>query len=264
MNLAKLLWAIVGRVHMVPGAHALYSAIMNLAYRDGQPVLLKRSPAKGYRWMHRRGYQTWMAMGLYEPHVAQLIFDSLKSGDVFYDIGANAGYFTLVAAKAVGAQGQVVAFDPHPDNVKLVQEQINLNRLENICVVEPLAVSGEKGTFQFVLTPRSANAHLEKVGAPHVRVGGRTVEVGAITLDEYVQDHRFPTLIKMDIEGAEVAAMEGARSLLSHPQAPEFLVSTHSQALEEGVKKILSEHGYTFRNLEGFEQMVCAVPPHKN
>ncbi len=46
-----------------------------------------------------------MAMGLYEPHVAQLIGEILQPGDVFYDVGANAGYFTLVAAQKVGATG---------------------------------------------------------------------------------------------------------------------------------------------------------------
>jgi FkbM family methyltransferase len=264
----KFIWEKVRLVNRLPGAYALYRVAMNLAYRDGRLATLRRGPAAGYRWRHRRGYQTWMAMGLYEPHVAQLIHDTLRPGDVFYDIGANAGYFTLVAAKAVGAGGLVVAFDPHPGNVAMIQEQIDLNDLSHICRVEPLAIAGACGTLAFVLTSRSANAHLQEAGSPHVQEQAQaeqaqTVAVRAVTLDDYVRDHAVPALIKMDIEGAEVAALEGARHLLAHPQAPEFLVSTHSDALEDGVKRILAEHGYRFRNLAGFEQMVCALPPHK-
>lgn len=258
---ANFVWERLRMLNRIPGAHALYKTVSNLIYRDGKLVTLRRGPAAGYRWRHYRCYQPWMAMGLYEPHVAKLIHDQLKDGDVFYDIGANAGYFTLVAARVVGATGKVVAFDPNPVNVKTIREQVALNGLDQVCAVEPLAISDQCGTFSFVLTAVNANAHLESVDALHVKEFGEAIKVTAVTLDQYAANNPKPSLIKMDIEGAEVAALNGARDLLGRYDAPVFLVSTHSDELEDGVKSILGQNGYVFQNLEGFEQMVYALPP---
>lgn len=260
INAAKFVWEKMRLVNRLPGAHASYKLVTNIIYRDGRVVTLGRGPAAGYRWRHYRCFQPWMAMGVYEPHVAALIKSELKPGDVFYDIGANAGYFTLVAARAVGPTGKVIAFDPNPKNVLTVREQISLNGLESICTVEPLAVSDECGSFHFVVTAVNANAHLQEIGAPHVGDEGKIIEVQSVTLDKFVADHPFPALIKMDVEGAEVAVLKGSRELLRGPNAPRFLVSTHSDELDRESKNILRQNGYTFINLEGFEQMIYALP----
>ena len=260
INAAKFVWEKMRLVNRLPGAHASYKLATNIIYRDGRVSTLGRGPAAGYRWRHYRCFQPWMAMGMYEPHVAALIHNELEAGDVFYDIGANAGYFTLVAARAVGPEGKVIAFDPNPLNVQTVNEQIRLNDLQTICTVEPLAVSDKSGSFHFVVTAVNANAHLQEVGAPHVGDEGQIIEVRSVTLDEFVGDHPFPVLIKMDVEGAEVAVLRGSQKLLSGPNAPRFLVSTHSDELDRESKEILRQNGYTFRNLEGFEQMIYALP----
>lgn len=82
----------------------------------------------------------------------------------------------------------------------------------------------------------------------------------SVTLDAYVKHHPHPTWVKMDIEGAEVAALEGAHELLHCPNAPRFLVSTHSDQLEHQVKDILRAADYSITNLKGFAQMVYGLP----
>lgn len=260
-DLARLIWEKKTKLDRLPFVYDLYRLLTSLLYRDGRVVIIRRGPAAGYKWRHYQIYQPWMAMGMYEPHVAQFIHDQLKAGDVFYDIGANAGYFTLVAAKAVGPEGRVIAFDPVPQNARTIQEQIDLNNLGTCCKVEPLAISDRCGVAGFVLTKRNANAHLAEFNAPHAPdQGGETIEVASMTLDAYVKDHPHPTLVKMDIEGAEVAALEGAHELLHCPNPPRFLVSTHSNQLEHQVKDILRSAGYSISNMRGFPQMVYGLP----
>lgn len=259
MTLAKFIWQKARRVNKMPGMYPLFYAFANLIYRNGKVVTLRRGPATGYRWRHYRCYQPWMAFGLYEPDVAQLISQTLKPGDVFYDIGANAGYFSLIAATTVGPTGKVIAFDPVPQNVTTVSEQMKLNGFQDICLVESLAVSDINETATLTLPRRNANAHLANIEAPHITdKGGNLIEIKCTTLDSYVSQHFWPTLVKMDIEGAEVKALLGAAKLLSGSKAPTFLITAHSDTLAKQVKNILSNAGYRF---SGFQSMIHAVPP---
>jgi hypothetical protein len=77
----------------------------------------------------------------------------------------------------------------------------------------------------------------------------RPITVNASTLDDFVVDHRRPDLIKMDIEGAEVMALEGATKLRSGANAPKWLIEVHSSEIDRQVRKILSDHGYSLRLL---------------
>lgn len=260
MSLPRFLWEKGHWLTRVPGMYRAYLAVTDRLYPDGAVVRIPWGPLSGYRWQRHRCHQAWMAMGMYEPHVTRLIGEILQPGDVFYDVGANAGYFTLVAAHGVGPQGQVIAFEPVPFNAQVIQKQIALNRLEGICRVEAAAISSQAGSVSLVIPDRNANAHLSNVIAPHLDAGGARVEVKTITLDQYVAGTIRPRLVKMDVEGAELMALQGAGELLSSPNAPVLLVSTHSPHLEEDVKKVLAGHGYKMINLPGFKQMVYARP----
>jgi len=260
MSLSNNVWEKVRLLNRIPGAHQTYKMGTRVIYRNGKLVHIRRGPAAGLRWRHYSCFQPWMAMGLYEPHVATLITQMLKPGHVFYDIGANAGYFTLIGAKAVGKDGKVVAFDPNPVNTNAINSQLHLNGFAETSKVERLAISGENGTAGFVITDVNANAHLCDLAAPHLSNKGESIAVQTVTLDNYVRTNPLPHLIKMDIEGAEVAALKGARSLLGNATPPVLLVSTHGDELDRQCKEILGQFNYTFANLTGFEQMIVAIP----
>lgn len=261
-NVATLVWERARKLNRIPGAYALYKAVMSAALRDGAEVVIRRGPLRGCRWRHYRVYQAWMALGMYEPHVAQLIQGELKPGEVFYDIGANAGYYTLLAGCIVGPTGRVIAFDPHPRNVHTIQEQIDLNHFSDICLVEAAAVSDRPGIQKFVLSSTNANSHLVGVD-PRCKDDAReqTVDVTLVTLDDCVLRHPRPSLIKIDVEGAEVLVLHGAKHLLQMSNAPRWLVSTHSADLQRECEAIFRRNSYTFRHLEGFQQMIYALPP---
>lgn len=246
MNIAKFIWNRLRLLNRFPYSEPLFYYLMNVVYKDGSVNKLRRGPARGLRWRHYRCFQPWMAMGLYEPEVANLIRESLRPGDIFYDIGANAGYFVLVAAESVGGNGKVFAFDPVPMHVAAIQEQITLNKLDTICKVIPLAISDHIGEVDFLLPDRCANAHLLEISAPHIdnKHKGKVIQVFSTTLDSFISENPMPTLIKMDIEGAEVIALNGANKLLSSPQPPKLIITAHSNNLGLQVEKILTEHGY--------------------
>jgi len=259
MGAATFIWNKVRLLNKVPGAHAAYRAFMRLMLRDGKTVIIRRGPLAGSKWRHRQVFQPWMAMGLYEPQVAGLLNEVLKPGDVFYDIGANAGYYTLLGAR-VAPSGRVYAFDPHPLNAATAAEQLALNSLSDLGEVVQVAIAAEEGTLEFCQSSTNANSHLVDFAAPHLSNEGPTISVRAVSLDEFVKRNEWPSVIKMDIEGGEVEALSGAATVLTAANRPVLLISTHSDELDRQCKEIIARHDYEFVNLDGFEQMIYARP----
>ena len=261
MSISKFVWEQLRLANRLPGAYRLYLWLGDLLLRDGSTNKIPFGPLHGHRLKRYRCHQAWMALGLYEPHVTKFILNTLSPGDVFYDIGANAGYFTLAGAKAVGPSGQVVAFEPVSFNAAAINEQIHLNAMENYCRVEALAVANHTGTGVLAIPERNANSHLEQPGTTYVsQTNAQKVQVRTIALDDYHQNASHPKLIKMDIEGAEVAALEGAGKMLCHANAPIMMVSVHSAELNTRVEEILRDAHYQIVHLKGFTQMILARP----
>jgi FkbM family methyltransferase len=165
-----------------------------------------------------------------EPEVQRALQDLVEPGQVVYDVGANIGFFTLLLASLVGPDGNVFAFEPMPDNAVALRHNIALNSLDNVTVVEK-AVSSGSGTAQLLLSPHSAFHSLDLEGASKRDVPGPKsgeISVETITLDEFVaaDPARAPDLIKLDVEGAEVIALEGMRRVLESAQ-PLLLCELH-------------------------------------
>ena len=169
-------------------------------------------------WL-RRDYES-------EAPITALITENLHEGDVFLDVGANVGFFTVVAAQIVGPRGRVLAFEPLPGLASLLRRSVVANSLTHVDVVEA-AVARSTGTASIAAMPDSAYSHLidgaRKIDTSHG--GWSSVPVATVSIDEYLRDHvgRTPRLIKMDIEGAEVEALAGARMTLSADPAPDVI-----------------------------------------
>jgi FkbM family methyltransferase len=198
-------------------------------------------PLKGFRFT---GGDLACRLGVYELHVQYALSEMLRAGDVFYDVGANTGYLSLLGAGRVGPAGFVYAFEPLPLNAQRVQILMAENGIDHYEVVR-YAVSNHRGKIKFYLG-EDDNSH-----TPSIIRGVRTREIGvdAISLDDFVVDHRTPDLIKMDIEGAESVALGGAVRLLTGPTAPKWLIEVHSDQTEREVRKILLDRGYDIRSL---------------
>jgi FkbM family methyltransferase len=140
----------------------------------------------------------------------------LRPGDVFFDVGANAGAFAVLAASC-GCE--VVAFEPIDESRTLLNRNVDLNRHLGPIKVEGLAVSSSTGRARMTTALGPANRLLtdeESCG----------VEVPATTLDAYCQGSRTPTFLKIDVEGHELEVAKGAAGILADPRLLGLLVET--------------------------------------
>jgi FkbM family methyltransferase len=161
----------------------------------------------------------------YEPFEAELIERAAQAGMTAVDIGANVGYLTVLLGHRVGAAGKVIAFEPDPTNFALLRRSVEANLLANV-TCEQAAVMGSTSTASLYLSGVNFGDHRVfdakddeqfNAGAPRAKV-----EVRAVSLDDYLSGNGAPGLIKMDIQGAEVAALPGMRRALSHPDVVLF------------------------------------------
>jgi FkbM family methyltransferase len=170
-----------------------------------------------------------MAYGLYELDTARLIKKLLKPGDHFVDAGANLGYFTLLAAKLVGPGGRVDAFEPHPLNRARLLDHLRANNIQRGVTVHGEALADQSGIATMHMPPPGAGNH----GEASLFGEGEALEVPTVRLDEALAG-THPTLIKVDVEGAEPLAVAGMSSLVKvdHPPAiiAEYNVDTARRA----------------------------------
>lgn len=183
--------------------------------------------------------------GYYEKEVILTWEAFLQTGYVVLDIGANAGYYSLIASRKVR---QVYAFEPSPLMRQQLEKNIALNALPNISV-EPYAVSDKDGTARLYL---SADDNSGMTGMqPAENFSGTTEMVKTVSIDEWLLTKGSPTInvIKIDVEGAEMKVLEGMKGLLKkdHPDIcieiiPSLLGKYGNKA--EDVFQFLDDLGY--------------------
>lgn len=174
-----------------------------------------------------------------------------------YDLGAHVGFYSLLGSVLVGERGCVVAFEPNPRNLYFLKEHIRLNNVKNVIVYEA-AVTDVSGPARFAI-PTSLSGHLSE-GAQD------TVAVSAVKLDDLYAEGKVPApqMIKMDVEGAEVAALRGATKLLTECR-PAILLGTHGLRVYDECSRLLKELNYSVqlaeKPVEGSElRQVIATP----
>lgn len=166
-------------------------------------------------------------MDAYEPENTELIRKLLHPGDIFLDLGANIGWFTMLASSIVGPSGHVHCFEPQPQIGDYLGRTIALNGLQETVTLHRAGVWHEPGSMALAWHETAENH-----GASHLVPGVSEVPMGS-TVDLVVIDSLGLDgcdLIKMDIEGAEPRAMEGASRLLEKNR-PIILSELHAGQL---------------------------------
>jgi FkbM family methyltransferase len=148
------------------------------------------------------------ALGVYELPIQKVLSNYLKLGDVFYDIGANVGFFTIIATKLVGSSGKVYAFEPDIENIASIRHNLQLNNFTNTTVWQK-AVSSFSGTGELLLAKYSGGHTLSVVDRPPDLAGSTIVEV--VSIDDLISQGQLtpPSVVKIDVEGAELDVLRG-------------------------------------------------------
>src|SRR5262245_30683680 len=117
-------------------------------FLEGTTTPIRRGGAQDMLWIRRRRYINSFWTGDFEPAFQAVVVSMLKPGMTFYDVGANAGFYSLVACKQIGATGKCISVDPDPQNCAHMHELKRINNLDNWQIVEA-AVSGSIGKLIF-------------------------------------------------------------------------------------------------------------------
>lgn len=192
----------------------------------------------------------------------------LRRGDVAVDVGANIGIFTLAMGRAVGATGRVFAYEPNPEVVALLRDNVYLNENRRVLTAEvrvrPVAAGAASGTS--TLTARAKHRGMGTLGhsdggsAP----GGSTVhEIEVVTLDDELSHLTEVTLVKIDVEGHEIEVLTGMARLLEQRRVRFVdleLVDSHAgrswDRLADELRRLQHELGGRFHTIAGDGSLV--------
>jgi len=201
---------------------------------------------------------------IYEPYVSNYIRNTLKEGDVFIDIGANVGIYTLLAARITGTQGRVYAFEPEEENFRTLRENVKRNNLHTVLCVQK-ALSNTEGTMTFYVNPlndgggglvHSGTYYDDKKAWSKKQIQKRfpdvelTKKVAVVSFDAFAKEHNLTNvfLIKIDVEGGELLVLEGMQDMLEQKCAPRIICEVSEKG--EQIRALVEKHGYAVYTLD--------------
>lgn len=194
-------------------------------WRRHRVVAVARPDGGVLHWRRDERYPSAMLDGTYEPHLVARLTDLLHPGDHVLDVGANSGYLSLLAKALVGPAGRVVAVEPHPENLATLADRARLNPDLPIEVLA-VAAAPAPGRATLELTRNLANGRLATAEWDHAKPSVSRIEVPARSFDDLVDEVR-PTLVKVDIEGAEGEVLAASAGPEHWPTVPTLLVEYH-------------------------------------
>jgi FkbM family methyltransferase len=180
-------------------------------------------PLRGSLWFIASGNAHYW-IGDYEREQVILFARSLKSDTIFYDIGAHAGYYSILASKKVGDDGEVYSFEPLPRNVSYLKKNVQINKCKNVNIVES-AISDSDGMALF---SEGASSYEGKI-SPY---GEINVSMKSIDSLMRISNLKKPDMLKIDVQGSEFRVLMGAKNTITKFK-PKIFLSIHSPDLEK-------------------------------
>ncbi len=194
-----------------------------------------------------REYDTRARSVYKEPETVAWIEQESTKGGVFYDVGANIGAYSFIAA----TQGlAVVAFEPAPQNFAALHENISLNGLDEKITAVPMVLGTEGGVHSFSFADYTRGATEGFFSTQHERAVKKSLLVE--TLDGIIRTYHLPppSLMKIDVDGGEHEVLAGARETLAFPGLRSILIEVEEENREQ-VDVVLTAAGFTLSSFHG-------------
>ena len=186
-----------------------------------------------------------------EPGTCDWIKNYVKAGEIFYDIGANIGVYTILAADYTGQNGKVYAFEPHSANFSRLIDNIALNRFQDIVIPCNFALHDESGFFPFNYLSTMAGSAKSQLLSPPGDVGaGSQPEIAelkyAATVDSLIAAGQLSAAqhIKIDVDGNELLILHGMQGLLNSGAPPKSIQVEIDSHRREDIQQFMEAHKY--------------------
>lgn len=234
-------------IYRIPFLSRMVRRSLNAAVPKGiQEVKVAAGALKDMRLLLDLQTEKDYWLGTYETDLQEAAAHFIQPGMTVYDLGANIGYISLMAARLVGASGKVFAFEALPSNIERLRNNVALNQMEERVQIIHSAVLDQSGETTFLIHASGA------MGKAKGSAGRQTdyedaILVPAVSLDDFVLRDKKPApdVIKMDIEGGEILAVAGMRKLLGAIR-PILLIELHGEEAARAVWETLTTKGYAF------------------
>jgi len=214
-------------------------------------TLPKKTKALGYEFYLQKNGAVSLDLtrrGIFEVPITNYVKNNLKDGQWAIDVGANIGYYSLLFSGLVGKNGKVFSFEPEKSNFEILKKNLAVNSINNV-QIENVAISN---------TDSEGKLYLSKIAGQHKIYSsfsdtGKTADIKILTLDSWFKknqiDYRKISFIKIDVEGAELAVVEGMTSLLTNKNLTVILEFSPKMINDFGKKserlpKLFTENGF--------------------
>ena len=208
-------------------------------------TIKKPDPLNGYKWIMDKNYGRAYFKGYYEPALTKYITDTLTNESCFLDIGAHAGYFSLLAA-SIAQNGKVIVFEPEVNNFEFIEKIKQLNKIENWTLVNA-AVGLENGHLRFKKGQTSSTGLIDAEG---------DVIVNQVSLDNFFEKEGIQKidLIKIDVEGYGGNVLTGGVKIINRFK-PIILFEIHEGSNEFITAWNLFSENFIFYNFETMQKI---------
>lgn len=260
--LRQLLRGYLGRCPITEGKGLLYRLFSERLLPEEREVVVRLAP--GFQMaldLSEAAQREIFYFGTYERKESALLRRILRPGDVFWDVGANLGYYALLGAACVGPTGRVVAFEPFPPAWERLQKNLGLNAFGQVASFNA-AVGGARGTATLFFEREVPDGVATFIRPERPSF---SVVCNTLSLDQFLHEQREPPpmAMKVDVEGWEKAVLDGARHLLAGPAAPMLLLEMEDAHLVRAgtsrreIEQALSRLGYIAYRPGGRRWIAC-------
>lgn len=214
------------------GRYRLVTLARPILRKIGKELGIKRVRTR-HGFIMELNLRDWIPQDIYlkgefESSTSAIAKLLLKPGDTVVDVGANIGYYSLLFSQYVGDTGRIYSFEPAPALVSELEKNVNLNNCRNV-EISKAALSDHSGTANFYMGPID-NSGLSSFREPRQSVS--SFEVDLKPFDDFVKEKKGITLVKIDVEGAELQVLRGMEKLLRDLR-PNLLVEITDAFLKE-------------------------------